>query len=46
MYGKTSFGVVRTTYVIDEKGYIEKVFSKVKPDTNAEEVIKYLDGDK
>ena len=46
MYGKTSFGVVRTTYIIDEKGYIEKVFLKVKPDTNAEEVIKYLDGDK
>jgi thioredoxin-dependent peroxiredoxin len=42
MYGKTSMGVVRTTYVISEKGEIEKVFPKVKPDTNAEEILKYL----
>jgi thioredoxin-dependent peroxiredoxin len=42
MYGKTSMGVVRTTYVISEKGVIEKVFPKVKPDTNAEEILQYL----
>jgi thioredoxin-dependent peroxiredoxin len=42
MYGKTSMGVVRTTYVISEKGKIEKLFPKVKPDTNAEEILKYL----
>jgi thioredoxin-dependent peroxiredoxin len=42
MYGKTSMGVVRTTYVISENGDIEKVFPKVKPDTNAEEILKYL----
>jgi thioredoxin-dependent peroxiredoxin len=42
MYGKTSMGVVRTTYVISEKGKIEKVFPKVKPDTNAEEILQYL----
>ena len=35
MYGKVTFGVVRTTYVIDEEGIIEKVMPKVKPDTNA-----------
>lgn len=42
MYGKVSMGVVRSTYIIDENGVIEKVMPKVKPDTNAEEVLKYL----
>ena len=42
MCGKVSMGVVRTTYIIDEKGYIEKVMEKVKPDTNAEEILSYL----
>ena len=44
LYGKTSMGVVRTTYVIDEKGFIEKVMPKVKPDTNAAEILEYLKG--
>lgn len=42
LYGKESMGVVRTTFLIDEKGIIEKVFEKVKPDTNAEEILAYL----
>lgn len=42
MCGKVSMGVVRTTYIIDENGYIEKAMPKVKPDTNAEEVLAYL----
>lgn len=41
-YGKVSMGVVRTTYIIDENGLIEKVMNKVKPDTNAEEILDYL----
>ena len=41
-YGKTSFGVVRTTFIIDENGLVEKVMPKVKPDTNAAEIIEYL----
>ena len=41
-YGKVSMGVVRSTFVIDEGGRIEKVMSKVKPDTNAAEVFAYL----
>jgi len=44
LYGKVSMGVVRTTYVIDENGIIEKVMPKVKPDTNAEEILGYLKG--
>ena len=42
MYGKVSFGVVRTTFIIDGDGVIEKVLPKVKPDTNAAEVLAYL----
>ncbi len=41
-YGKVSMGVVRTTYVIDENGIIEKVFNKVKAAENPEEVLEYL----
>ena len=36
LYGKVSMGVVRTTFIIDEQGKLEKVMPKVKPDTNAD----------
>ncbi|MCD8295082.1 MAG: thioredoxin-dependent thiol peroxidase [Clostridia bacterium] len=42
MYGKKTMGVTRTTYVISEDGTIEKVMPKVKPDTNAAEILAYL----
>ena len=42
LYGKVSMGVVRTTFVIDETGVIEKVMPKVKPDTNAADILAYL----
>lgn len=42
LYGKVSMGVVRTTYVINEQGVIEKAMPKVKPDTNAAEILDYL----
>lgn len=45
LYGKTSMGVVRTTFIIDEQGNIEKIIPKVKPDTNAAEILAYLSGD-
>lgn len=41
-YGKFSMGVVRTTYIIDEEGKIEHVMPKVKPDTNAAEILEIL----
>ena len=41
-YGKVSFGVVRTTFLIDEQGNIEKIMPKVKPDTNAAEILAAL----
>ena len=43
MYGKVSMGVVRSSFIIDEKGMVEKVMEKVKPDTNAAEILEYLD---
>ena len=46
LYGKVSMGVVRTTYIINEQGIIEKVMPKVKPDTNAAEILAYLAGEK
>ena len=33
----------RQTYIIDERGYIEKVFPKAKPDANAKEILDYLE---
>lgn len=44
LYGKVSMGVVRTTFIIDEAGNIEKVMPKVKPDTNAADILAYLRG--
>ena len=40
--GKISMGIVRTTFIVDEEGLIEKVMTGVKPDTNAEEILNYL----
>ena len=45
LYGKLSMGVMRSTFIIDENGIIEKVMPKVKPDTNAEEILAYLRAD-
>lgn len=42
LYGKTSFGVVRSTFIIGEDGVIEKAMPKVKPDTNASEILAEL----
>ena len=42
LYGKVSMGVVRTTFIIDEEGKIEKIMPKVKPDTNAAEILAEL----
>lgn len=42
LYGKVSMGVVRTTFIIDENGYIEDIMEKVKPDTNAYEILERL----
>ncbi len=38
--GRTYMGVNRTTFLIDEKGKIQKVFEKVKPEEHANEVLE------
>lgn len=42
MYGKKTMGVVRTTYLIDENGVIEKVFGKVKAAENPQQMLDEL----
>ena len=42
MCGKVSMGVVRTTFIIDEDGNIAEIMPKVKPDTNAQEILDKL----
>ena len=42
LYGKVSMGVVRSTYIIDENGMIACAMPKVKPDTNAADVLAAL----
>ena len=42
MYGKKTFGVARSTFVLDEEGTVIKVFEKANPDTNAAEILEFL----
>ena len=43
MFGKTYMGVKRTTFVIDEKGIIEKIFKQVKTKDHAAQIFESLD---
>jgi thioredoxin-dependent peroxiredoxin len=40
MYGNKFMGLLRTTFVIDEKGVISKILKKPKSKTHAEEIMK------
>jgi thioredoxin-dependent peroxiredoxin len=42
MYGKIFLGVLRTTFVIDEKGIIEKIITKVDTAGHTEQILKFL----
>jgi peroxiredoxin Q/BCP len=42
MYGKKVMGIERTTFLIDERGRIGKIFPKVKPAGHAAEVLAAL----
>ena len=41
-YGKTYWGVERSTFVIDADGKVAKVMRRVKPDTHADDVLAAL----
>ena len=43
MYGKTVTGVLRTTFLIDEKGIIEKIIRKVDTANHTEQILKYYE---
>jgi peroxiredoxin Q/BCP len=43
MYGKTVMGIVRTTFIIDKAGRVNKIFPKVKVDGHVEKVLAALD---
>jgi len=40
LYGKTYMGVLRTTFVIDEKGFIELIIEKVNTADHTEQIFK------
>jgi len=42
MYGRTFYGIERTTFVIDEEGIIRRIFTKVKVNGHSEEVLASL----
>jgi len=42
LYGKTFMGIVRTTFIIDKNGTIQKIFPKVKVKTHIEDVLSAL----
>lgn len=41
--GREYMGILRTSFLIDPKGTVAKVYEKVKPDTHAEDVLKDLE---
>jgi peroxiredoxin Q/BCP len=44
MYGKEYEGVLRTTFIINEEGLVEKVFTKVKTKEHTEQILKEMEG--
>ncbi len=44
MYGRKTLGILRSTFIVDERGDIVRVFPHVKPEGHAEEVLKALKG--
>jgi peroxiredoxin Q/BCP len=43
LYGKTTMGIERTTFIIDAQGKIQKIFPKVKVEGHADEVLAALE---
>ncbi len=43
MYGRKYHGILRTTFILDERGRVAHVFSKVKPQGHAAEVLAALE---
>lgn len=43
MFGKTSMGIERSTFIINEDGVIEKIYRKVKVNGHVEDILKHID---
>ena len=44
MYGRTVMGIIRSTYLINPKGVVSKIWSKVRVDGHADKVLEALVG--
>ena len=42
MYGRKYHGILRTTFILDERGRVARVFNKVRPEGHAAEVLAAL----
>ena len=42
MYGKSYMGILRKTFIIDEKGYVEKIIQKVKTKEHSTQIFSEL----
>jgi peroxiredoxin Q/BCP len=42
LYGRTSWGIQRTTFVIDKKGKIAKIYPQVSVETHAQDILEFL----
>jgi peroxiredoxin Q/BCP len=42
LYGRKYFGILRTTFIIDGSGRIERIFPKVKPERHGAEILAAL----
>ena len=42
LYGKTYMGIVRSTFIIDKAGIVQKIFTKVKVKCHVDEVLETL----
>ncbi len=48
MYGKTTVGIIRTTFLVDEEGIVRAIFigKEIKTKTHAEQLLEYIDAHK
>ena len=48
MYGKTTVGIIRTTFLVDEEGIVRAIFTgkDIKTNTHAEQLLQYIAADK
>lgn len=48
MYGKTTVGIIRTTFLVDEEGIVRAIFTgkEIKTKTHAEQLLDYIHSDK